>query len=59
MPGLADHDTLKKVVASGFTPLETIRMATLDGATFWGIGGRTGSIVVGKEGCFALSGEKI
>ena len=49
MPGLADHDTIKKVVTFGFSPLETIRMATLDGATFLRIQDRTGSIAVGKE----------
>jgi imidazolonepropionase-like amidohydrolase len=49
MPGLAAHDTIKQVVRVGFTPLETIRMATLDGATFLGIQDRTGSIAAGKE----------
>jgi imidazolonepropionase-like amidohydrolase len=49
MPGLANHDTIKLVTRVGFSPLETIRMATLDGATFLGIGNRTGSIVAGKE----------
>jgi imidazolonepropionase-like amidohydrolase len=49
MAGVASHDTLKRVVAVGFSPLETIRMATLDGAAFLGIDNRTGSIAVGKE----------
>jgi imidazolonepropionase-like amidohydrolase len=49
MPGVADHDSIKQAVAIGFTPLETIRMATLSGATFLGIQDRTGSIAVGKE----------
>jgi imidazolonepropionase-like amidohydrolase len=49
IPGLAAHDTIKQVVRRGFSPLETIRMATLDGATFLRIQDRTGSIVVGKE----------
>ena len=49
MPGVANHDTLKRVVRVGFSPLETIRMATLDGATFLKIDQRTGSITVGKE----------
>ena len=49
MPGLAAQDTIRQVVRVGFTPLETIRMATLDGATFLGIQNRTGSIAVGKE----------
>jgi imidazolonepropionase-like amidohydrolase len=49
MPGVANHDSIKQAVAIGFTPLETIRMATLSGATFLGIQDRTGSIAVGKE----------
>jgi imidazolonepropionase-like amidohydrolase len=49
MPGLAAHDSIKQVVRTGFSPLETIRMATLDGATFLGIQNRTGSIAMGKE----------
>jgi imidazolonepropionase-like amidohydrolase len=47
--GLADHDIIKNVVTFGFSPLETIRMATLDGAAFLRIQDRTGSIAVGKE----------
>ena len=49
MPGVSDHDSIKQVVRTGFTPLETLRMATLDGAVFLGIQDRTGSIAVGKE----------
>ena len=49
MPGIANHDTIKQVVRIGFSPLETIRMATLSGATFLGIQDRTGTIAVGKE----------
>jgi imidazolonepropionase-like amidohydrolase len=49
MPGVANHDSIKRAVRIGFSPLETIRMATLSGATFLGIQSRTGSIAVGKE----------
>ena len=35
--GVAAHDTLKRVIGAGFSPQETIRMATLDGATFLGL----------------------
>ena len=49
MPGLAAHDTIEQAVRIGFSPLETIRMATLAGATFLRIQDRTGSIVVDKE----------
>ncbi|MGQ0661195.1 amidohydrolase family protein [Sphingosinicella sp.] len=37
------------LVAAGFTPLEAIRIATLNGATFLGIAERTGTVVAGKE----------
>ncbi len=37
------------LVAAGFTPLEAIRIATLNGATFLGIAARTGSVEAGKE----------
>jgi len=47
--GVADHEAIRNMVAIGFQPLETIRIATLDGAAFLGIQERTGSIGVGKE----------
>lgn len=37
------------LVAAGFTPIEAIRIATLNGATFLGIADRTGTVAVGKE----------
>jgi adenine deaminase len=40
---------LKLAVKVGFTPLEAIRIATLNGATFLKVQDRTGSIAVGKE----------
>jgi len=49
IPGFANLDILKQVVRVGFSLLETIRMATLDGATFLRIHGRTGSIAAGKQ----------
>jgi imidazolonepropionase-like amidohydrolase len=36
-------------VKVGFTPLEAIRIATLNGATFLKVQDRTGCIAVGKE----------
>jgi imidazolonepropionase-like amidohydrolase len=47
--GLADHEAIENLVKYGFAPLEAIRIATLDGATFLGIQNRTGSIQLGKE----------
>ncbi|HUM11615.1 MAG TPA: amidohydrolase family protein [Myxococcaceae bacterium] len=49
VPGRADQEALENLVRCGFTPLEAIRVATLDGATFLGIQDRTGSIQAGKE----------
>ena len=49
MPGVANHDSIKRAVTIGFSPLETIRMATSSGAEFLGIQDRTGTIAVGKE----------
>lgn len=37
------------LVTAGFTPLEAIRIATLNGATFLGIADRTGTVAAGKE----------
>lgn len=47
--GLASHHPLKTLVRLGFSPLEAIRIATLNGATFLGIAKRTGSIDRDKE----------
>ncbi|MGE0178391.1 MAG: amidohydrolase family protein [Sphingomonas sp.] len=37
------------LVAAGFTPVEAIRIATLNGAAFLGIADRTGSVQAGRE----------
>ncbi len=47
--GLADHEAIELLVKMGFAPLEAIRIATLNGATFLGIQDRSGSIQAGKE----------
>lgn len=49
IPGLADHEAIENLVKFGFAPLEAIRIATLNDATFLGIQNRTGSIQAGKE----------
>ena len=49
IPGLADHEAIENLVKFGFPPIDAIRIATLNGATFLGIQDRTGSIQVGKE----------
>ncbi len=49
IPGYSNQHALELLVESGFTPLEAIRIGTLNGATFLGRAGRAGSIVVGKD----------
>jgi len=49
IPGLGDHEAIETLVSFGFAPLEAIRIATLEDATFLGIQDRTGSIETGKE----------
>ena len=47
--GFSNQRQLELLVESGFTPLEAIRIGTLNGATFLGINNRAGSIAVGKD----------
>ena len=49
IPGFASHDAVKLLVEAGFTPLEAIRVATQQGATFLGVDDRVGTIAPGKE----------
>jgi imidazolonepropionase-like amidohydrolase len=49
IPGYSNQHALELLVESGFTPLEAIRIGTLNGATFLGRADRTGSIAVGKD----------
>jgi imidazolonepropionase-like amidohydrolase len=49
IPGYSNQHELELLVESGFTPLEAIRIGTLNGATFLGRDGRVGSIAVGKD----------
>jgi imidazolonepropionase-like amidohydrolase len=47
--GYSNQRALELLVESGFTPLEAIRIGTLNGATFLGRADRAGSIAVGKD----------
>lgn len=49
VPGYANQRAIQLLVDAGFSPVEAIRIATLNGATFLGIDRRTGSIAVGKD----------
>ena len=49
VPGFADHREIELLVEAGFTPLEAIRIATLNGAKFLGRDDHIGSIAAGKN----------
>ncbi|MGH7603186.1 MAG: amidohydrolase family protein [Gemmatimonadaceae bacterium] len=49
VPGYSNQREIELLVEGGFTPLEAIRIATLNGATFLGRANRTGSIAIGKD----------
>src|ERR1700704_4828105 len=49
VPGYSNQRELELLVESGFTPLEAIRIGTLNGATFLGRADRVGSIAVNKD----------
>jgi imidazolonepropionase-like amidohydrolase len=47
--GFGDQRNLELLVDGGFTPLEAIRIATLNGAKFLGFDDKIGSISAGKQ----------
>lgn len=49
IPGYADQRQVELLVGSGFTPLEAIKICTLNGATYMGRANLTGSIAKGKQ----------
>lgn len=49
VPGFADQRGIELLVEAGFTPVEAIRIATLNGATYLGRQDRIGSIAPGKN----------
>ena len=49
VPGYSNQRQLELLVEAGFTPIEAIRIGTLNGATYLGRGDRVGSIAVGKQ----------
>ncbi|HKF46529.1 MAG TPA: amidohydrolase family protein [Terracidiphilus sp.] len=48
VPGFGDQRNVELLVQAGFTPLEAIRVATLNGATYMGKANEIGSIAPGK-----------
>jgi imidazolonepropionase-like amidohydrolase len=49
LPGFGDQREVELLVEAGFTPLEAIRIATLNGATYEGLADSIGSIAGGKN----------
>ena len=49
IPGFGDQRQIELLVDAGFSPVEAIRIATLNGATFLGRQDQIGSIAVGKN----------
>jgi imidazolonepropionase-like amidohydrolase len=47
--GFGDLREVELLVEAGFTPVEAIKIATLNGATFLGEAARIGSVAVGKQ----------
>ncbi len=56
IPGYSDQRQVELLVGSGFTPLEAIRICTLNGATYLGKATRIGSIAVGKQADLVVIG---
>jgi imidazolonepropionase-like amidohydrolase len=54
IPGLSSLHELELLVEAGFTPLEAIKAATLNGATYLGRADRVGTIAVGKDADLVL-----
>jgi enamidase len=49
IPGYSDQREVELLVESGLTPLEAIKVCTLNGATYLGRADRIGSIAMGKQ----------
>ena len=56
IPGYSNQRQVELLVGSGFTPLEAIRICTLNGATYLGKADRIGSIAVGKQADIVVIG---
>jgi hypothetical protein len=49
IPGFGDQRELELLVEAGFSPVEAIRIGTLNGASYLGLADRIGSIAPGKN----------
>ena len=49
VPGFGDQREIELLVEAGFSPVQAIKIGTLNGAIFLGKQDQTGSIAVGKD----------
>ncbi len=49
IPGFGDQRELELLVEAGFSPVEAIKIGTLNGATYMGLQDRIGTIAAGKD----------
>jgi hypothetical protein len=54
LPGFGDQREIELLVEAGFSPVETIRIGTLNGATYLGLDKRIGTIAPGKDADLVL-----
>ena len=54
LPGFGDQREVELLVEAGFTPLEAIKIATMNGATYLGQQDHIGSIAAGKQADLVL-----
>jgi imidazolonepropionase-like amidohydrolase len=54
LPGFGDQREIELLVEAGFSPVEAIRIGTLNGATYMGLDKRIGSIAAGKNADLVL-----
>jgi len=54
LPGFGDQRAIELLVEAGFSPVEAIRIGTLNGATYLGLNARIGSIAAGKDADLVL-----
>jgi hypothetical protein len=49
IPGFGDQREVELLVEAGFSPVEAVKIATLNGATYLGLADRIGSVAAGKN----------
>lgn len=54
LPGFGDQRAIELLVEAGFSPVEAIRIGTLNGATYLGLADRIGTIAPGKNADLVL-----